>query len=95
MAQLLSISTSKQVLRTPFAGRKRLSDPKTTFSVTRSLDLIKQYCKLERTKGLMIGVDAKKPLFYTFYDLKVRKSCFSIKKLILTSERHAEHPFAG
>ena len=23
------------------------------------------------------------------------KSCFSIKKLILASERHAEHPFAG
>ena len=23
------------------------------------------------------------------------KSCFSIKNLISTSERHAEHPFAG
>ena len=28
----------------------------------RSLNLIKQYCKSERIKGLMIGVDAKKPL---------------------------------
>ena len=27
----------------------------------RSLDLIKQYCKSERIKGLMIGVDAGKP----------------------------------
>ena len=26
----------------------------------RSLDLIKQYCKSERLKGLMIGVDARK-----------------------------------
>ena len=31
---LLCISTSEWVLRTPFAGRNRLSDPKTTFSVT-------------------------------------------------------------
>ena len=26
----------------------------------RSLDLIKQYCKSERLKGLMIGVDTRK-----------------------------------
>ena len=32
---------------------------------------------------------------YTFYDLKVLKSCFKIKKWILTSKRRAEHPFAG
>ena len=34
MGQLLCISTSKWVLHMPFAGQNRLSDAKTTFSVT-------------------------------------------------------------
>ena len=51
------------MLRTPFAGQKRLSDAKTT-------------------------------LFYTFYDLKIRKK-LCIKKLISTSKQRAEHPFTG
>ena len=34
-------------------------------------------------------------LFYTFYDLKVSKKLFKSQKLILTSKRHAEQPFAG
>ena len=29
----------------------------------RSLDLIKQYCKSERIKGLIIGEDAKKAFY--------------------------------
>ena len=31
----------------------------------------------------------------TFIMEKDRKTCFSIKIMILTSDRHAEHPFAG
>ena len=34
---MLCISTSKQVLQLPFAGQNRLSDAKTTFSVTNDL----------------------------------------------------------
>ena len=34
-------------------------------------------------------------LFYLFCSVSDWKSCFSIKKMISTSERHAEHTFAG
>ena len=33
--------------------------------------------------------------FSFFFSVSDRKTCFSIKKLIQTSEQHAEHPFAG
>ena len=35
------------------------------------------------------------PLFHTFLIKKYAKSCFRVKKLISTSQRRAEHPFAG
>ena len=33
--------------------------------------------------------------FFTFMMEKHRKSCFSVKKMISTSEQHAKHPFVG
>ena len=32
---------------------------------------------------------------FLLFTKKYAKSCFSVKKLIRTSERHADHPFAG
>ena len=64
------IWTSKQVLSTPFAGRNRLSDAKTTFSISNGT---------KKTKN----------------QRKADQSLYSFKKLNLTSEQHAEHPFAG
>ena len=39
---MLCISTSQRVLRTPFAGQNRLSDAKTTFSITNDLKALKK-----------------------------------------------------
>ena len=33
--------------------------------------------------------------FFLFCSISDGKCCFSVRKSILTSERHAEHPFAG
>ena len=38
---IMCISTSEGMLRTPFAGQNRLSDAKTTFSVTKGTKITK------------------------------------------------------
>ena len=40
-------------------------------------------------------VDAATAQEPSMYDKKDRKTCFSTKKMILTSEKHVEHLFAG
>ena len=40
-------------------------------------------------------VTFRRKKYLDFMTLKYAKSCFSVKKLIWTSERHEEHPFAG
>ena len=35
------------------------------------------------------------PFFFLYFVPLLTKSCFSVEKLISTSERHAEHPFAS
>ena len=47
--KLLCISTSKQVLRTPFPGQNRLSDAKTTFSITKGT-------KNQKIKGELLKI---------------------------------------
>ena len=79
---------------------KSIFDDKTIFYVLLSHKMYKMMQKITKKhikKGVYqhLGVTLKLFLFSFFSFVSDGKSCFSIKKLISTSEGSAEHPFAG
>ena len=81
----MSISTSKLVLHMPFAGRNQFFDAKTTFCVLFSNKMYKIMQKNNKNhvlKGVYQRLGVTLNLFCSVSD---GKSCFSVRKSILTS----------
>ena len=90
---LLCISTSEQVLRTPFAGQNQfLFNAKTTFCI---IFLIFLHYFILKNKIFCMILSGFLLFFCLFCSVSDGKSCFSVRKFISTSEQCAEHPFAG
>ena len=84
---MLCISTSERVLHMPLAGQNHLFLRFNKFF--RIFMSLTEKRKESRTKTCFFVI------FGIILTEKDIKSCFSIKKLIFTSKRCAEHPFAG
>ena len=84
---LLCISTSERVLRTPFAGKNQFFDAKTTFYVFFSQNNAKNNKKACFCAAFLS--------FFRKWHKNTKKLVKTQKQMILTSQRRVKHPFTG